>query len=635
MLRVLRRALCVAIVVICGPGRAIGQQVGAGSTAANATSAIARSDNSAHQVVRVMRMGFGDGSATLFNGGKQRLDSLAADVGRLGVTRIIAVGHTSDRPVPRRSRSMFPDNHKLSYSRASVVAGYLAEVLHVPTRDVVVFGRGPEEPLASNATESGRNLNERIELLFEVGFEAIPVRAQVPPHPIEPVNLIPDLTIAESAVSAAQPVTYPAGDQREAVDTTDASTAQRARSPELPGGSAKPGAFVFDPDILPDYAAGEKQALTTELSDGEPVVDGMTAIPSTGIPNVYRDLGHLPGFTGSVSGRFGAGYTTNVFEQSVDSVASMMLQSSLTAEMLYEPESETRIAIWATGFASPYVVESAPVTVLGRGGVSVSHRFSGRLVGSLAADGRIESDDVVNKEGEDPRRDFAHFAARFQPSLQLAAGRRGSISIVWNTEWVDFNEQADLVSLDYWRYGPSLRFRTRMGQFSDLRAEYAFRVQNYDAELAALRTGEERPTNPVERHNFDRFSVNARIQPVEAIAVLAGYGFERKDDRYVGFESWTDYAIRAGLESTIGKRLTVGLGVKYNLRRYDNRLGDGQDHLHYELVVLEGSFNLQLIKNLSLYATARSANRDTNRSFGNEYRDFQVSQIASGIAFSY
>ena len=232
-------------------------------------------------------------------------------------------------------------------------------------------------------------------------------------------------------------------------------------------------------------------------------------------------------------------------------------------------------------------------------------------------------------------REFAHVAGRFQPSVQFAAGRRGSLALTWSTERVDFDEQPGLISLDYWQHGPSVRFRTRVGPIADLTAEYAFRMQRYDDELASLRTGQERPTNPVEKHNFDRLSVDARLQPVEVVSVIVGYGFERKDDRYVGFESWTDHGLRAGFESSIAPRITLGVGLRYDNRRYDNRLGDDGARLRYDLVVVEGSAALEMTEHLSLYATARSANRNTNRSFGSEFLDIKVSQVASGIAFTY
>ena len=598
--------------------------------AASGQASLADSSSSAARVT--MRMGFIDGSATLFKAGKNRLDRLADEFRDRGVTRILAIGHTSDKPVPARSRSKFPDNYNLSYARASVVANYLSGAFHLPPGRVNVVGRGPDDPLDSNDTERGRELNERIVLLFETGFERIKPLAVVFAPLQDPIVELPDpgapsLSLAKPRVDV---------DRRDTVSVeSDVSIEGGTRESSFAGGTADVDATAFAPIELPAYEAGATQTLTTELFDDQPVVDGMTVLPEAGSPNLYRDLGRLPGFTDAISGRIGSGYSTNIFEQSVDSVGSMMLQSSLTTQLLFEPSPENRIALWASGFASPYRLESAPATFLGRGGLSVSHRINQRVLAAVSADGRIESDDVVNKEGEDPRREFAHVAGRFQPSVQFAAGRRGSLALTWSTERVDFDEQPGLISLDYWQHGPSVRFRTRVGPIADLTAEYAFRMQRYDDELASLRTGQERPTNPVEKHNFDRLSVDARLQPVEVISVIVGYGFERKDDRYVGFESWTDHGLRAGFESSIAPRITLGVGLRYDNRRYDNRLGDDGARLRYDLVVVEGSAALEMTEHLSLYATARSANRNTNRSFGSEFLDIKVSQVASGIAFTY
>lgn len=99
---------------------------------------------------------FRSGSADITPAFASTLDSVAGTIREYcGLTGTI-VGHTDSTGTP-------DGNRKLSSDRARSVAGYLVS-RGVDGSRLQQFGRGQDEPIASNATESGRAQNRRVEI---------------------------------------------------------------------------------------------------------------------------------------------------------------------------------------------------------------------------------------------------------------------------------------------------------------------------------------------------------------------------------------------------------------------------------------------------------------------------------------
>ena len=90
-------------------------------------------------------------------------------------------GHTDDRPdQPGRYHS----NWELSTARATAVMAILLQEGMLPER-LSVAGYGEFHPVASNATEDGRNQNRRVDLVVTA---AVPEEPPAPVDPAEPVT---------------------------------------------------------------------------------------------------------------------------------------------------------------------------------------------------------------------------------------------------------------------------------------------------------------------------------------------------------------------------------------------------------------------------------------------------------------
>lgn len=99
------------------------------------------------------------GSATLTGKGRAILDEMAPILQKLTNKSVAVVGHT-DNAGNRTS------NLALSQSRAEAVKGYLVSK-GIDPMTLTTSGVGPDQPVASNATDEGRSRNRRIE--FRVG----------------------------------------------------------------------------------------------------------------------------------------------------------------------------------------------------------------------------------------------------------------------------------------------------------------------------------------------------------------------------------------------------------------------------------------------------------------------------------
>ncbi len=105
---------------------------------------------------------FASGQATVLDAFKPVAARVAATLDK-EPGHIKIIGHTDNTPI-RTVR--FPSNFELSVERAKAVAAVLKLGLADPSR-VEIEGKGPDAPIASNATPEGRAKNRRVEIFIE------------------------------------------------------------------------------------------------------------------------------------------------------------------------------------------------------------------------------------------------------------------------------------------------------------------------------------------------------------------------------------------------------------------------------------------------------------------------------------
>jgi len=105
---------------------------------------------------------FKSGHANLNPEGTEALTQIAAAISQFSDRRFQIEGHTDNMPI---KSARFPSNWELSTSRALAVVHLLID-LGVTSENISAAGFGEFRPRADNATEAGRQLNRRIEIIM-------------------------------------------------------------------------------------------------------------------------------------------------------------------------------------------------------------------------------------------------------------------------------------------------------------------------------------------------------------------------------------------------------------------------------------------------------------------------------------
>ena len=113
---------------------------------------------------------FDPGKATLKPGASKVLDQVASSIRRSYPGELIGIeGHTDGDPI---RKSNWKDNHELSYQRARAVYDYLSTRGGVPATQLYIAAYGPNHPIASNTSSSGKAQNRRVEFVVRPGGSA-------------------------------------------------------------------------------------------------------------------------------------------------------------------------------------------------------------------------------------------------------------------------------------------------------------------------------------------------------------------------------------------------------------------------------------------------------------------------------
>ncbi len=139
--------------------------------------------------------------ATLTTEDKKRLGEIAKRFKDKIIFQVSVSGHTDSSIIRARSQGLYADNYVLSLSRAQNVADYLKLLLKLDASKIQVSGRGPDVPIATNATQKGRATNRRVELVIRAMDVIAPVAVKEPVK-TEPVAVKNGFTL-ESAVKKA------------------------------------------------------------------------------------------------------------------------------------------------------------------------------------------------------------------------------------------------------------------------------------------------------------------------------------------------------------------------------------------------------------------------------------------------
>jgi len=113
-------------------------------------------------VIRLRAVKFPVGKAVIMPSNYELLSRVQKAIGKVKKPEVVIEGHTD-------STGSDAANQKLSQDRADAVREYLIANATVPPEKILAVGYGSTRPLASNATEEGRAINRRIDVLITPG----------------------------------------------------------------------------------------------------------------------------------------------------------------------------------------------------------------------------------------------------------------------------------------------------------------------------------------------------------------------------------------------------------------------------------------------------------------------------------
>lgn len=146
---------------------------------------------------------FESGEATIKSEGYQVLDELIAYLKSTAGDRLIRVeGHADNMEIGPSLKSLYQTNWDLSKARAGGVLRYLTEKGGIDTAKLSSVGYGDTKPMASNATEVGRQKNRRVDIVLYPS-ESTSEQPEPAAKPIETGNNEYSLSRVSSAESGA------------------------------------------------------------------------------------------------------------------------------------------------------------------------------------------------------------------------------------------------------------------------------------------------------------------------------------------------------------------------------------------------------------------------------------------------
>ena len=192
------------------------------------------------------------GEATIKPEGYRTLDQLVELLNAAPPDQLIRVeGHADNMEIGPSLKSVYPTNWDLSKARAIGVLRYLVEKGGIDSARVSSVGYGDTKPLVSNATETGRQKNRRVDIVLYS-----PDSAKTPAEQaMKPPDAADDGHRTSGVGTDERDTTMPAVDNAVAADPTKADNPAPIPSASIPDAPVEDGKSVLAPVDKPSDSA--------------------------------------------------------------------------------------------------------------------------------------------------------------------------------------------------------------------------------------------------------------------------------------------------------------------------------------------------------------------------------------------
>jgi len=257
---------------------------------------------------------------------------------------------------------------------------------------------------------------------------------------------------------------------------------------------------------------------------------------------------------------------------------------------------------------------------------------------SLSVSGSIKyhKDSSTDIDGRKLQRSLAYQAYRLKTSAWIHPSESQTIQISNRAQRRDYEETKSLPSLDWWKYGPRLEYTFEATKSLELQAYGSFVAQNYDEEPANDVAGHELPGYPAEEHFFYGAGTELTWKIVDGLETTLGYDYDRKDDRFEGYESYTSHAGTLDLTWTPRARWQVQSKTLYKSRHYDRYPVAAGNVLHYDEWTETCTIFYRWTKHVSPYLAYEVDVRNSNAApIQRSYRGYARHVVMLGVSVAY
>ena len=340
-------------------------------------------------------------------------------------------------------------------------------------------------------------------------------------------------------------------------------------------------------------------------------------------------------------GGIGGGYDSNIFENRNDEQGSAIVDGILQLEHLRYFGDRDRLRLIGIFTARGHTESSNPDQLLTWAFASWRHEYSDDLRFGFRAGFKYENDNVVNSEGFSPTRDFEHvqFEARPQGSYRIDESQR--IFGAYRARYRDYVGTRGLPSLNFWFHGPTVIYEVDPTRKTRIQLTYAFRQEIYDSNPARTASGDDAPRGrPEEEHFFHRARIEGMLRPLRNFDTRLAVEYERKDDRFEDFESYDSFFVWSRTRWAPGRSWTLTLTAAYERRSFDERprfasgTPGGRGSLRFDRFFVSPAIRYDWDERIALFAYHTLTVRNTNRDFGNDFRDLTIHRVLAGVSFA-
>lgn len=269
-------------------------------------------------------------------------------------------------------------------------------------------------------------------------------------------------------------------------------------------------------------------------------------------------------------------------------------------------------------------------------------RFGGFYQRPLGHGMRLESelglshrnDDAATIHGTDYVRDYSYWRFGGQATLRWRHSSHHLTTLTVAGVNKNYGEIAGLSSLDWNEWAAAAQHRLRFAPYHYLTFLYETRTRDYDEEPASAADGSEPPGAPAEWHRYHTVGATyTRLLGPQA-SVEAHYDLSTKTDLFAGYESNRAHTILIQAGTSHG-RLETRFGFENTWRRYDKMLGDGDERLAYSMWRAEAGGRVWMTGHLWVFGSLSYYGRNTNKTTGSSYRDYEglVPTLGTAIYF--